>query len=148
MFCLRYKNFIEDTPISSQTQLSVIPLPFHINRFIQEGGRTRKDSTIVMPPLRMKVPFVQEGRDKEFHRTYVLRSIVTHLGPNIGGGHYVTYIPDPTEVNAEGIPTHWARASDGSPKQRCAWKQVGQEIALNGYIFMYDLEPEPAADPS
>ena len=25
MFCLRYKNFIEDTPISSQTQLSVIP---------------------------------------------------------------------------------------------------------------------------
>ena len=26
MFCLRYKNFIEDTPISSQTQLSVIPL--------------------------------------------------------------------------------------------------------------------------
>jgi hypothetical protein len=24
MFCLQYKNFIEDTPLSSQTQLSVI----------------------------------------------------------------------------------------------------------------------------
>ena len=101
----------------------------------------------VVPPFRLTVPFVEgEGAaEKAFDRAYVLQSVVVHLGGSLHGGHYVTYAPYLSEVNEDGVPTRWSRASDASPKQPCSWEQASEEIVQNCYMLIYDLEKSPAA---
>ena len=126
-------------------------LPFHISRFVHEGTQSKKLFTRVVPTLHLTVPFVRSwegGGEEACTRTYILRSVVAHVGEDIGHGHYVTYIPDPSREGPSGIPERWVKASDNNTKEVCSWEDAGDEISQNCYVLMYDLEAESEVGPA
>ena len=106
-------------------------LPIYIPRFTERG---EKNFTPVVSPYHLSVPVENEGAPAQ----YELKSVAVHRGSSKGGGHYYTYIPDPTSIDASGNPMRWVVASDASLKSVCSWEQVSSDIATQGVFFVYD----------
>jgi hypothetical protein len=107
-------------------------LPIYIPRFTDRG---EKNFTPVVAPYHLPLPV--EGEEKA--ALYELKSVAVHGGETKGGGHYYTYIPDPTSIDdATGTPARWIKASDSSPKEVCSWEEVASDIATQGVFFVYD----------
>jgi ubiquitin C-terminal hydrolase len=119
-------------------------LPLNVARF-QFGSRGRtKDFSRVQMPFTVYVSVFPDTKEEAGgpliprKEMYVLRSVTVHRGKTLDAGHYYTYMPDPSSVDAQGNPTLWVKASDDAYKEILPWEKVKDDIETQGTIVIYD----------
>lgn len=110
-------------------------LPINIARFSNEGAVTSKNTHPVKAPFHLEV----HKRKDDSSVSYTLKGITVHHGVDQDGGHYITYIPQPSSpVDEDGVPTKWIELSDDSVHTR-SWKLIRKDVEQNATLYMYDL---------
>lgn len=150
-------NVTRRYPLIAQSSKDAPPfLPIHVGRFKnvkklnaqgKEEAELIKDRTPVTSPYVLEVPVETNDGKQAGTVKYVLKAAVVHFGSSISGGHYVTYVPDPTSAVRDPKtgkildPTKWTRHSDSSVTE-VSKEEAISNMAFDSYILMYDrLEP-------
>lgn len=111
-------------------------LPIQVLRF--PDGRTKSIDRVEIPPY-IRVPHAEQDRKPD--EMYVLRSVVIHSGSTLRSGHYYSYIPDRSSLQADGrLFSRWTEHNDEWIRQR-RWSDIQEDMEQNGYLVFYERLP-------
>lgn len=129
-----------ETVPASETCFNFVTVPFAISRFSLSGeAKDRSPMTIpmVIPATRYVSPFTNGAT-----YSFILRSVVCHLGSTMRSGHYVTYTYLPTagwrrwdDLEDGAVPCAKGDVNTGMPEIR-SW---ALEIQTDCYLLFYEL---------
>ncbi|XP_073711845.1 uncharacterized protein [Misgurnus anguillicaudatus] len=85
----------------------------------------------------IKISKANLGRDTDQHQwqtamgnaAYKLTGVVSHLGPSLQCGHYISNISDPCGAG-------WMKCDDSTVKS-ISWRRASKNIEKHGYMFFY-----------
>jgi ubiquitin C-terminal hydrolase len=106
-------------------------LAIYVPRFTR---RRERNGTPVLAPYILSIP---TGESSSV--SYALKAVVAHVGGrSIRSGHYVALLPKAaSRVEGQEMPKIWAYADDDLVTEH-TYENVGESIAHNGCIFIYD----------
>ncbi len=125
---------------------NVVTLPFALARY---GNNLQKNRTPISLPLTLNFNDYVRQSQTPAEYTAKLRSVVSHIGSEIGRGHYVSFTYDVNgwrkwdDMGEEDVELE-LEAEDGLPRND-RWTE---EILQDSYLVLYELVPSASRNPA